>query len=194
MDIDIDFANRDDVLKYIKYINASIVGQDIKKHPVGVYIQNIPSNDKNQSTIDYKKAQEYGYFKIDLLNYSPYKKIKDRNHLIYLTNKVPNWKLLLDKKIVEQLSQVNNHHDLMVLLKPDSIEKLAAILGLIRPCKKHLIHKGWNEIFKYIWEKPGDDSPYFKKPHAIAYAHVIVMELNLIEEIISQTVQEEENH
>jgi hypothetical protein len=31
-----------------------------------------------------------------------------------------------------------------------------------------------------IWTKPDGDEYYFKKAHAVAYAHVIVVQMNLI--------------
>jgi hypothetical protein len=36
-----------------------------------------------------------------------------------------------------------------------------------------------------IWEKPTNGEYYFKKAHAVAYAHVIVVQMNLICESIS---------
>ena len=31
-----------------------------------------------------------------------------------------------------------------------------------------------------VWKKPSDGSYYFKKAHAIAYAHAVVLQMNLI--------------
>jgi len=31
-----------------------------------------------------------------------------------------------------------------------------------------------------VWKKPSDGSYYFKKAHAVAYAHAIVVQMNLI--------------
>ena len=33
---------------------------------------------------------------------------------------------------------------------------------------------------KEVWVKPSDGSYYFKKAHAVAYAHAIVVHMNLI--------------
>ena len=33
---------------------------------------------------------------------------------------------------------------------------------------------------KEVWVKPSDGSYYFKKAHAVAYAHAIVVQMNLI--------------
>jgi hypothetical protein len=35
-------------------------------------------------------------------------------------------------------------------------------------------------VMTEIWTKPENDEYYFKKAHAIAYAHVIVIQMNLI--------------
>jgi hypothetical protein len=63
---------------------------------------------------------------------------------------------------------------------PESIEQLAAVLAMIRPAKRYLIGKEWTTVMTEIWTKPDNDDYYFKKAHAIAYAHVIVVQMNLI--------------
>jgi DNA polymerase III alpha subunit len=70
-------------------------------------------------------------------------------------------------------------------MKPNSIEKLAAILAMIRPAKKHLVGKSWEEVMTEVWVKPTNDDYYFKKSHAIAYATAVVVQMNLICEQIS---------
>ena len=54
------------------------------------------------------------------------------------------------------------------------------ILALIRPGKRHLIGRTWDELQTVIWEKPADNSYYFKRSHAIGYATVIALQMNLI--------------
>ena len=55
-------------------------------------------------------------------------------------------------------------------------------LALIRPGKKHLIGKSWKDISQSVWDK--DATGYtFKKSHAIAYAHLVVVHINLLEEL-----------
>lgn len=61
----------------------------------------------------------------------------------------------------------------------DSIPRLAMFLALIRPAKKHLIGKSWKEVAETIWDK-GSDGYSFKKSHAIAYAHLVVVHMNLL--------------
>jgi hypothetical protein len=53
-------------------------------------------------------------------------------------------------------------------------------LALIRPAKRHLIGKTWPEIGTTIWTKPENDEYYFKKAHAVAYAQLVVVNLNLL--------------
>ena len=70
---------------------------------------------------------------------------------------------------------------LQILLhyKPTSVEQLAMILAIIRPGKKYLVGKSWDEIAKEVWEKP-TEGYYFKHSHAVAYAVAIVVQMNLI--------------
>jgi DNA polymerase III alpha subunit len=70
-------------------------------------------------------------------------------------------------------------------MKPTSVEELAMCLALIRPAKRHLIGKTWTEIGTEIWEKPENGDYYFKKAHAVAYAMVIAVQINLICEDLS---------
>jgi DNA polymerase III alpha subunit len=75
---------------------------------------------------------------------------------------------------------VNGHGSILRQVKPTSIEQLAAVLAMIRPAKRYLIGKDWITVMTEIWAKPENDEYYFKKAHAIAYAHVIVVQMNLI--------------
>ncbi len=76
-DIDIDFADRDLALSRIKHIRASRLDRnDTVPHNTGIYLQSIPVNPiTNLSTIDYKTAEDRGYFKLDFLNVSIYKDV-----------------------------------------------------------------------------------------------------------------------
>ena len=64
----------------------------------------------------------------------------------------------------------------------DSIPRLAMFLSVIRPGKRHLIGKPWAEVAKTIWEPQQDGSYTFKKSHSLAYAHLVVVHMNLLEE------------
>ena len=182
-DIDIDFSDRTIALDKLKYVSASIGD---KKHNTGVYVQNIPADPiTNISTIEYKEAENRGYMKLDFLNVSVYAGVKDRKHLSELMNAEPLWDLLLDDNFTNQLFHVNGHGSILREMKPTTIEQLAAVLAVIRPAKRHLIGKDWATVMNEVWIKPEGDEYYFKKAHAIAYAHVIVVQMNLICEQIS---------
>lgn len=187
-DIDIDFADRTKALEKFKHVVAAISDNgNFKKHNTGVYCTSVPYNPFTRlSTIDYKEAEDRGYFKIDFLNVSVYDKVRDRQHLKTLMETEPLWDLLMQDDFTDLLFHVNGHGSLLRQMKPASIEELAMCLALIRPAKKHLIGKTWQEIGKTIWEKPENGDYYFKKAHAVAYAHVVVVQMNLICEGISQ--------
>jgi DNA polymerase III alpha subunit len=70
-------------------------------------------------------------------------------------------------------------------MKPRNVEQLAAVLAMIRPAKRYLIGKPWNEVLKEVWTKPENEEYYFKKSHATAYAVAVVVQMNVICESIS---------
>jgi len=185
-DIDVDFFDRARILSLIEHTTASRKdGPSLKPHNTGIYVTDIPRDHNNLSTIDYQDAESRGYFKIDFLNAGVYKDIEDEEHLMRLLEIEPLWDLLEQDDFVDLLYHINGYSWLLRKLKPNSIEKLAAILALIRPAKKHLIDKTWSEILDQVWIKPVNDEYYFKKSHAIAYASAIVVQMNLICEKIS---------
>ena len=81
-DIDIDFADRNQLLELIQHTPARQLHQgQVRRHNSGVYVTNIPQDPVNQcAAIDYKVAEELGYFKIDLLNMSVYQLIASPEH------------------------------------------------------------------------------------------------------------------
>jgi hypothetical protein len=189
-DIDIDVLDRNDILSLIKHIPASIKKNGIyTKHNSGVYVSEIPYDPvSNLASIEYKEAEERGYFKLDFLNNSLYNGVRDAEHLSELTDKEPIWELLEHSEIVEQLAHVHNHIDVLRILKPQSIIELAEVLAIIRPAKRYLLNESVDVIKENVWTKPLDNSYYFKKAHAIAYAVSIVVQLNLICEQVESTV------
>ncbi len=189
-DIDIDFFDRDVALKVIKHIPASrIENNQIKKHNTGVYLQTIPTDAVTRlASLDYDDAEKRGYFKVDFLNVGIYKDIKSEDEIVSLLKIEPLWDLLEQKEFCDLIFHVNGYHDLIARLKPKSIDQLAMFLAILRPGKKHLISKceseGWDSVSNEIWEKT-DDAYSFKKSHAIAYSHAIVVQMNKICEGIS---------
>ena len=182
-DVDIDMANREDFLRLVNHTPASIKNGDgvYSKHNTGIYFQTMPTFPlEGYSTIDYETAEEDGWFKVDVLNNGIYKDVRDEAHITELMNIEPLWDLLEHEEFVGQLFHISNYSNILAQYKPTNVEQLAMILAIIRPGKKHLIGKSWNEITKQVWIKPSDGSYYFKHSHAIAYAVAIVVQMNLI--------------
>lgn len=182
-DIDIDFADREQVLEVLDLTPASIIRKDeIVKHNTGVYATAIPTDPfTGYASIDYEAAEDRGYTKLDLLNVNVYKGVRDEEHLVNLMRE-PDWNRLRDRAVCEQLIHINNHYDTMLKMPEpiDSIPRLAMFLSVIRPAKRHLIGKTWREVAEDVWVKPKDDSYYFKQAHAISYAQLVVVNLNLL--------------
>lgn len=194
-DIDIDFKDRDAALKCLSHTPASIIkNRKITRHNTGVYFNAIPIDPlTGYAAIDYKEAESRGYTKIDFLNLGIYEGIKDETHLDELLAQEPFWDLLLDEGIVtgtstgQTLFQLHDQFDTVKKMKPNTVLQLAMILALVRPSKRHLIGKTWDEIEKEIWVPPEDDGYYFKKSHAVSYAHLVVIQLNLLVEKALET-------
>lgn len=175
------------MLDVIQHVPACL--EDGKKHNTGAYCHAIPVNPlTGNASINYKEAEDRGYFKIDFLNVSAYEGVRSEDHLKELLAVEPLWDLLEDPAVCDQLFHINGYHQLVSKLKPKSIEELSMFLALLRPGKKHLIpvceKEGFQGIQQEIWTKT-DDAYFFKKAHAVAYAHVIVIQLNLICEKVS---------
>jgi hypothetical protein len=181
-DIDIDFGNRDELLKHIKHIPAAMRNVNpIRKHNTGVYVTDIPYDALNDmANIDYTVAEERGYVKLDLLNVFVYDLIKSEQELIELMHE-PNWELLKDKAFVERLIHLSNHYQTMQRMPEpiNTIPRLAMFLAVIRPSKKHLMGLSWAEVAKTIWDKE-QDGYAFKKAHSISYAQLVVVHMNLL--------------
>lgn len=184
-DIDIDFGDRDKILSLIEHIPASMRNVNpLRKHNTGIYVTDIPYDSINEmANIDYVEAENRGYLKLDFLNVHVYEKVRDENHLVELMRE-PDWQKLKDKTFVEKLIHLNNQfHNLEKMPELiNSIPRLAMFLAVIRPGKKHLIGKTFKEINKTVWDK--DENGYtFKRSHSCAYAHLVVVHMNLLEEL-----------
>jgi hypothetical protein len=186
-DIDIDFVDRDQALKLFDHIPAS--RQDngkLVKHNTGVYLHAVPVDAvSGLCQLPYEQAEDEKYFKIDFLNVSIYKGVRDEEHLKQLMETEPLWDLLEQDDFVNLLFHVNGHGSILRQMKPTSIEQLASVLAIIRPAKRYLIGKDWNTVLSEVWTKPETGDYYFKKSHATAYAVAIVVQMNLICEGIS---------
>ena len=184
MDIDIDFADRDIILSQLEHRVAKL--NTGKKHNTGVYATEIPHNPiDNLATVEHKAADERGYFKLDFLNVSIYKDVRDNEHLTQLMEREPLWQLLEHTDFSDKVFHLNGHGELLKQLKPSSVEQLAATLAIIRPAKRYLAGHSWNSILQEVWTKPTDNSYYFKKAHAVSYAMACVVHMNLLCEQIT---------
>jgi hypothetical protein len=181
-DIDIDLADRDKALEGLLHVPASRVEKgDLKKHNVGVYFHDVPVDPlTGLCSVPYKEAEERGYFKIDLLNLNIYKQVRDDAHLEELLSKEPLWSMLEDEAITDQLFQLNGNFNIVSKMKPKTIEQLAMVLALIRPSKRYLVGKTWPEVEAEIWAPVAEDEYAFKKSHSLGYAHVLVVQMNLL--------------
>ena len=182
-DIDIDLADRDQLLKLICATSAMQHHQgQVRRHNSGVYVTDIPYDPVNAcAAIDYEQAEELGYFKIDLLNMSVYQLVKSPEHYEQMVSQEPEWsRLWQDPTWAQQLVHVGNYTDLLQTMRPDSIPRMAAFISIIRPGKAHLQNRPWSEVFESVWD--GDDSRgfVFKHAHAIGYAALVALHMNLL--------------
>lgn len=183
-DIDIDFGDRTKILSLLKHTPASIIRDDkLVKHNTGVYFTDIPKDPfTGQAALDHNVADDRGYLKLDFLNVSLYQQVQSEEHLNKLMSKEPDWAKLYDKSFCEQLIHIGNHYDTLIKMPEavNTIPRMAMFLSVIRPAKRHLIGLPWAEVAKTVFEKPHDDGYYFKKAHAVSYAHLVVVHMNLL--------------
>jgi len=181
-DVDIDFADRKSILDLIKHVSARQENNgEVRKHNSGVFVTDIPVDPIiNCSSIDYREAEARGYFKIDFLNQSVYELIENQDHYDRMLAKPTDWNLLLDKNFCERVVHIGNYVDLVAEMRPDSLERMAAFIAIIRPGKAHLQRQSWDTVFASVWD--GDDSRgfVFKKSHSISYAKLVALHINLL--------------
>jgi len=163
-DIDIDLANRDQVLALIDYTAASQRKNDqLVRHNSGIYITDIPRDTLN------------GYASID------YQQARDQQHYDQMLAATPPWERLCeDVEWSKQLVHVGNHTDLLISMRPNSIPRLAAFISVIRPGKAHLQNKPWSEVFESVWDGDSSKGFIFKKSHAISYSMLVALHMNLV--------------
>ena len=182
-DIDIDFADREHVLKLIRATPARQVNNDqVRRHNSGVYVTDIPWDPVNQcAAIDYETAENLGYFKLDMLNMTVYQLIRDQAHYDKMLNLEPPWsRLWTDPAWATQLVHVGNYTELLQTMRPDSIARMAAFIAIIRPGKAHLQNRPWSEVFASVWDGDASRGFVFKHSHSISYAALVALHMNLI--------------
>lgn len=179
-DIDIDLANRDQLLSLIKAVPAK--QKNNQRHNSGVYVTDIPYDPIHKcAAIDYEDAEQLGYFKIDLLNMSVYQLIKSPKHYQQMLATEPPWqRLWTDRTWAHQIVHIGTYKSLLENMRPDSIPRMAAFISIIRPGKAHLQNQPWDQVFASVWD--GDDSRgfVFKKSHAVSYAALVALHMNLL--------------
>jgi len=187
-DIDIDFGNRDRALELLKHTPASILRDGhLIKHNTGIYVTDIPQDPfTGLASIDYESAEARGYAKLDFLNVSLYTQIKSEQHLQDLIAQEPAWDLLYEPEFCGQLIHIGNHYKTLIQMPEavNSIPRMAMFLSVIRPAKRHLIGQPWSKVAETVWERE-TDGYQFKKSHAVAYAHLVVVHMNLLCEKLS---------
>jgi len=182
-DIDIDFGDRSSILKLIKHTPAMQITQGVARiHNSGVYVTDIPRDPINNfASIEYNEAESRGYFKIDFLNMGVYQLVQSPNHYQEMIDATPPWdRLWQDTAWASQLVHVGNYTELLQKMQPKNIPQMAAFISIIRPGKAHLQNKPWKEVFESVWD--GNDSLgyTFKKSHAISYAALVALHMNLL--------------
>lgn len=189
-DIDIDVADREKALSCLQHTAASIIRDGkITKHNTGVYFTPIPVDPvTGRASLDYEAAEERGYIKLDILNVGLYQQVKSEQHLQELMQQEPAWDRLYDPEFCAKLIHIGSHYDTLIRMPEavNSIPRLAMFLAVIRPAKRQLIGLPWVEVAETVWEKPTDGSYAFKKSHAISYAHLVAVNMNLLTQASEQ--------
>jgi hypothetical protein len=182
-DIDIDLADRRQLLELIQHVPARLSADPASRpHNTGIYVTDIPYDAVNQcAALDYNTAEQRGYFKIDLLNMSVYQLIRDADHYQLMLTQEPPWsRLWQDPAWASQLVHVGNYTTLLATMQPDSIPRMAAFISVIRPGKAHLQDRSWSEVFASVWDGDASRGYVFKKSHAISYAVLVALHMNLL--------------
>lgn len=182
-DIDIDLADRDQLLKLIKATPARQLHQgQARRHNSGVYVTDIPVDPVDAcAAIDYETAEQLGYFKIDLLNMTVYQLIQSPEHYAQVLEQDPPWsRLWTDTEWSAQLVHIGNYTELLKSMRPDSIPRMAAFISIIRPGKAHLQNQPWDQVFESVWDGDSSRGFVFKKSHALGYSKLVTLHMNLL--------------
>jgi hypothetical protein len=186
-DIDLDFADRNQILNLIRHTPARQLHQgQVRRHNSGVYVTDIPYDPVHQcAAIDYESAEARGYFKIDFLNMSVYQLIQSPEHYEQMLAATPPWdRLWQDRAWASQLVHVGNYTDLLKSMRPDSIPRMAAFISIIRPGKAHLQNQPWDQVFESVWDGDSSQGYTFKKAHALSYSMLVALHMNLLNQAV----------
>lgn len=185
-DIDIDVADRDRLISLLKCVPAAQRPEHKphSKHNTGVYAVDMPVNPiDGLAAFDYKQAEDMGFFKLDIINVGVYTLVRDRQHLKQLLAIEPPWHRLWEEpEFAEQIIHVGSYARLLRNMKPDTLPRIAAFISVIRPGKSHLQNRPWSEVFATVWDGNSDYGYTFKRAHAISYAMLVKLHINVLTE------------
>jgi hypothetical protein len=155
----------------------------VRLHNSGIYVTDIPYDPVHRcAALDYETADQRGYFKIDFLNQSVYRLVRDNEHYHDMLDREPPWsRLWHDPDWACSIVHVGNYTTLLDAMRPDSIPRMAALISIIRPGKAHLQRRPWPEVFESVWDGDASQGFVFKKSHAISYAHLVALHMNLLD-------------
>ena len=184
MDIDIDVPNTFKPDRIFDIVKASkIENGDLTSHNVGVYFQHMPSDPlTGLAAIPYKEAEEHGFTKIDMIHLNLLSYFKSKQEMLDLMQIQPNWSLLEDRTFVSKLFHLSKQFEVVYKIKPTSVIELADVLCLIRPKKIFLIDKyikDRDKVRPELYTKR--DVSDIRKSHAVAYALLITLQMNILE-------------
>lgn len=184
-DIDIDMPDRNQLLALIRHVPAcQHVDALPRRHNSGIYVTDIPWDPLNGcAAIEHRQAEQRGYFKIDVLNQSVYRLIRDQAHYDQMLQATPSWsRLWQDPDWASQLVHVGGRTKLLNSMRPDSIPRMAAFISVIRPGKAHLQGLPWDQVFSSVWDGDHSRGYAFKQSHAISYAVLVALHMNLVDQ------------
>lgn len=196
VDIDIDIAPSTKIESVIPCVRASMVRDDqLVRHPVGVYLQNIPIDPLTKlAAMPYTNAKEVGFFKFDFLNLHVLQHYSSKAQLRHAIKEEPNWSLLEDPEVVAQLFHIGKHGDVVSAVAPRTVESLADCLALIRPGKRALLDRylaNPQQTRLQLYQRSADEKYAFKRSHAIAYALIIVLQLHALGHGVSTDINDD---
>jgi hypothetical protein len=111
-----------------------------------------------------------------------YQQIHDTEHYEQLLAQSPDWKRLwTDTTWAQQLVHVGNYTDLLKQMRPDSVPRMAAFISIIRPGKAYLQGRPWDQVFDSVWDGDASRGFVFKKSHAVSYAALVALHMNLLD-------------
>lgn len=186
-DVDLDVDPRIDIAAiFPTSVSASKVDahDNLKQHQVARYFQRMAIDPTTKlAAIPYKEAAGCGYLKFDMLPLHTLSRFKSKEELRTLSHIDPDWALLEDELVVSKLSQINKQYNVVAAITPIDVVTLADTIAIIRPKKLRLLSPYLSDPVgtrPTLYARDKSDKTSYGKAHAIAYAHTIIAEMNLI--------------